>query len=68
MENSVLVIRLKEHVSTVGQAEIVCRFHPERSSRDRVSILPDDILVFAGVRLRFEKSLPRWRIVGREEI
>ena len=35
-------------------------------SRDRVSILSGDILVFVGVRLRFEKSSPRWRIVGRD--
>jgi len=39
------------------QDEIVCQFR-----RDRVSISP------GGDRLRFEKSSPRWRIVGREEI
>ena len=37
-------------------------------SRDRVSISPGDRLEFVGDRLRFEKSSPRWRIVGREEI
>ena len=42
-----------------AQAEIVCRF-----LRDSVSISPE----FVGVRLGFEKSSPRWRIVGREEI
>jgi len=36
------------------QAEIVCQFR-----RDRVPISPGVILVFAGVRLRFEKSSPR---------
>ena len=47
-------------------------------SRDRVLISfgalkprscvnsPGDILKFVGVRLRFEKSSPRWRIVGRD--
>ena len=45
------------------QAEIVCRFR-----RDRVSISPGDRLEFVGDRLKFEKSSPRWRIVGREEI
>ena len=43
--------------------EIVCQFR-----RDRVSISPGDRLEFVGNRLRFEKSLPWWRIVGREEI
>jgi len=33
-----------------------------------VSISPGDILEFVGARLRFEKSSPRWRIVGKEEI
>ena len=33
-----------------------------------MSISPSDKLEFVGDRLRFEKSLPRWRIVGREEI
>ena len=42
-----------------AQAEIVCRFR-----RDRVSISPGDRLEFVGDRLRFEKSSPRWRIVG----
>ena len=44
---SMLAIRLKEHVSSVGQVEIVCRFRQdrvsilsERSSRDRLSISP----------------------------
>ena len=44
-----------------AQAKIVCRFR-----RDRVSISPGDRLEFVGDRLRFEKSSPRWRIVGRE--
>ena len=50
---------LKEQVSLLAKsrscvdfAEIVCQF----------------CQVFVGVRLRFEKSSPRWRIVGREEI
>ena len=43
------------------QAEIVCQF-----CRDRVSISPGDRLEFVGDRLRFEKSSPRWRIVGEE--
>ena len=34
--------------------------------QDRVSISPGDRLEFVGDRLRFEKSSPRWRIVGRE--
>ena len=34
-----------------AQAEIVCRFRQ----------------VFVGVRLRFEKSSQRWRIIGREK-
>ena len=38
--------------SCVDFAEIVCRFRQ----------------VFIEVRLRFEKSSPRWRIIGREEI
>jgi len=42
-----------------AQAEIVCRIR-----RDRVSISPGDRLGFVGDRLRFEKSSPRWRIVG----
>ena len=46
-----------------AQAEIVCRFR-----RDRVLISPGDRLEFVRDRLRFEKSSPRWRIVGREEI
>ena len=33
-----------------------------------MSIFPGDILMFVRVRLRFEKSSPRWEIVGREEI
>ena len=37
-------------------------------SRDRVSILPGDRLKFIGDQLRFGKSSPRWRIIGREEI
>ena len=37
--------------SCVNFIEIVCRFR-----RDRVLISPGNILVFAGVRLRFEKS------------
>ena len=41
----------------------MCRFR-----RDRVSILPGDRLEFIGDRLRFEKSSPRWKIIGREEI
>ena len=44
-----------------AQGEIVCRFR-----RDRVSISPGDRLEFVGDRLRFEKSSPRWRIVGRD--
>ena len=44
-----------------AQAEIVCRFR-----QDRVSISPGDRLGYVGDRLRFEKSSPRWRIVGRE--
>jgi len=31
-------------------------------SRDRVSISSGDILIFVGVRLRFEKSSQRWRL------
>ena len=31
---------------------------------DRVSISPGDRLEFVGDRLKFEKSSPRWRIVG----
>ena len=46
-----------------AQAEIVCLFR-----RERVSISPDDRLEFVEDRLRFGKSSPRWRIVGREEI
>ena len=46
-----------------AQAKIVCQFR-----QDRVSISPGDRLEFVGDGLRFEKSLPRWRIVGREEI
>ena len=49
-----------------AQAEIVYRFRPERTSRDHVSISPGDRLEFVGDQLRFEKSSPRWRIVGRE--
>jgi len=58
-----LSISLRSCVDFVrnAQAEIMCRFH-----RDRVSISPGDILEFVGVRLRFEKSLPRWRIVEKE--
>ena len=57
----------------VDFAKIKCRFHSERISRDRVrrdrvSISPGDILEFVGVQLRFEKSSPRWKIVGREKI
>jgi len=59
----VLAIRLKEHISSVGQVKIMCRFR-----RDRVSILPDDILEFVRVWFRFEKSSTRWRIVRRGEI
>ena len=33
-----------------------------------MSISPGDRLELVGDRLRFEKSSPRWRIVGREEI
>jgi len=33
-----------------------------------VSISPGDKLEFVGDRLRFRKSSPRWRILGREEI
>ena len=33
-----------------------------------MSISPSDRLKFVGVRFRFEKSSPRWRIVGKEEI
>ena len=58
--------------SSVNFAQIVCRFRLERSSRDRVSISPRSCVNFArcsiGVRLRFEKSSSRWRIIGREEI
>ena len=43
---------LKESVSSVGQVEIVCRFGQ----------------MFVRVQLRFEKSSPRWRFIGREEI
>ena len=35
-------------------------------SRDRVLISPGDRLGYVGDQLRFEKSSPRWRIVGRE--
>ena len=41
---------LKEPVSSVGQVEILCRFRQ----------------MFVGVRPRFEKSSPRWRIVGKK--
>jgi len=33
-----------------------------------VSISPGDRLEFVEDRLKFEKSSPRWRIVGKEEI
>ena len=53
--------------SCVDFIEIGCRFRPERSSRDRVSISPGDRLEFVRDRLRFEKSSPRWRIIGKEK-
>ena len=60
-----LLAKLRSCVNFVrsAQVEIVCRFR-----RDRVSISQGDRLEFIGDRLRFEKSSPRWRIVGREEI
>ena len=33
-----------------------------------MSISPGDRLKVVGVQLRFEKSSPRWRIIGREVI
>ena len=33
-----------------------------------MSISPGDRLEFVGDRLRFKKSSPKWRIIGREEI
>jgi len=52
----VLAIRLKEHVSSVGQAEIVCRFRMERLSQDRVSILPRSCVDFARCSLEFDSD------------
>ena len=62
-----LVIRLKEQVSSVGQAEIVCRFRRDRVSISLRSLKSRSCVnfakivcrfrqVFVGVRLRFRKS------------
>ena len=70
---------LKEQVSSVGQAEIVCRFRRDRVSISLRSLKSRSCVnfakivcrfrqVFVGVRLRFRKSSPRWRIIGREKI
>ena len=60
-------VRSVQPRSCVNFTEIVCQFRSERSSRDRVSISPDDILKFVGVRLRFE-NLHRGGDCRREEI
>ena len=57
-----LVRSVEINCTCAGQVKIVCRFRSERSSGDRVSISPGDILEFVGVRLRFEKSSPRWSL------
>jgi len=68
---------LKELVSSVGQVEIMYRFHWDRVSisfgalKPRLCVDFAEIAcrfrqVFIGFRLRFEKSSPRWRIIGKE--
>ena len=61
-----------------GQVEIVCRFRGDRVSISSGALKPKSCVdfteivcrfrqVFVGVRLRFEKSSLKWRIVGSEK-
>ena len=74
-----LAIRFEESILSVGQVEIVCRFRRDRVSISFRVLKPRSCVdfaeivcrfhqVFVRVRLRFEKSSPRWKIVRREEI
>ena len=58
--------KVKYREGMCGASQLIAELQIPR--RDRVSISPGDRLEFVGDRLRFEKSSPKWRIIGRKEI